>query len=55
MNNKTTTEPRTITVQAYRDEDGQPTCAGRTEEAGCCRFVGDSSAMEASDMSQAKF
>jgi len=35
-----TTETRTITVQAYRDEDGQPTCAGRTEEAGCCRFVG---------------
>ena len=27
MANEMTTETRTITVQAYRDEDGQPTCA----------------------------
>lgn len=35
-----TTETRTITVQAYRDEDGQPTCAADFSQGHVCRFLG---------------
>ncbi len=35
-----TTETRTITVQAYRDEDGQPTCAADFQQGHVCRFLG---------------
>lgn len=35
-----TTETRTITVQAYRDKDGNPTCAADFIAGSVCRFYG---------------
>ena len=35
-----TIETRTITVQAYRDKDGNPTCAADFSAGRVCRFYG---------------
>ena len=40
MGEEMTTETRTITVLAYRDEDGQPTCAADFSQGHVCRFLG---------------
>ena len=37
-----TTETRTITVQAYRDKDGNPTCAADLTAGLVCQFYGTS-------------
>ena len=35
-----TTETRTIHVQAYRDKDGNPTCAADFPQGHVCQFLG---------------
>ena len=40
MGEEMSIEPLTITVQAYRDEDGQPTCAADFPQGHVCRFLG---------------
>lgn len=40
MGEEMSIEPLTITVQAYRDEDGHPTCAADFPQGHVCQFLG---------------